>query len=239
MVDGLGVSVNNKEIIRNVSLNVKRGEVHIIIGPNGSGKSTLAGAIIGLSAYRVTGRIFLDGVDITNFSPDKRARAGLYLSFQNPIEVEGVRNSNLIRHALLARGIKEDIEKFKENFESALEACRLGSEFYNRYINVGFSGGERKKNEIAHMLMLNPKVAILDEPDSGLDIDSLRSILDIVRKKSSEGMAVLYITHNLQAAKMLSPTKVYVFGNGHIDREGGPGLLEELEKAGFSFEGSA
>lgn len=229
------VSVNGKRIIEGVSLGILPGEIHVVMGPNGSGKSTLAHAIMGFSGYSVKGRIFLDGSDITKSKAYERARKGLFLSFQNPPEIPGVKNSTFIRQAHLARGSTQSAGEFAGEYESLLAKAGLGREFGQRDVNVGFSGGERKKNEIVQMLSLKPKVAILDEIDSGLDIDSVKKAAAAITSLAKEGAAILLITHSPRITHYLGikPGRVYVLQGGRIIRQGGPALIHEIEEKGF------
>ena len=234
-IKNLNVSVEGKKVVNGISLVVNSGEIHVIMGPNGSGKSTFANALMGMPKYSVKGKISLSGKEISKMKIHERARAGLFLAFQNPPEIENVKNANLVRQASLAKGDKEDAVKFKQKFESALEQAGLDKEFYGRPVNYGFSGGERKKNELAQLMALNPKFAILDEIDSGLDIDSIRKTAGIITNLAKNGIGIIFITHSPSILKFISPTKVYAFSSGRIAREGGPELITKLEREGFAM----
>lgn len=229
------VSVNGKRIIKGISLVIGSGEVHVLMGPNGSGKSTLAHAIMGFPGHSVKGSIILDGEDISRKKVDERARKGLFLSFQSPPEIPGVKNSTFVRQAHLARGSTQGGEEFTKEYEKLLVKAGLGPEFGRREVNVGFSGGERKKNELVQMLSLRPKAAIIDEIDSGLDIDSVKKAAASITSLAKAGTAILLITHSPRITHYLGikPSRVYVLQFGCIVRQGGHSLIEEIEENGF------
>lgn len=227
----LHVSVGGKVILKGVDLALEAGEVHALMGPNGSGKSTLAFAVAGHPEYRVEkGRISLLGEDITPLPPHERARKGLFLGFQYPPEVEGVKLREFLR--LAAANCQEPFCEFQKLYKGALG--RLGLEgLGERELNVGFSGGEKKRSELLQMCVLRPKVALLDEPDSGVDVDALKLIASCIREAAGSGTAVLLITHYSRILSHVPPSRVFVLFEGRIVREGGPELAEEIERTGF------
>ncbi len=236
-VKNLHASVDDKEILRGVDLTVRPGEVHAVMGPNGSGKSTLAQTIAGHPRYEVTeGDILFEGESILELEPDERAQRGIFLAFQYPVGIPGVTLGNFLRSALKAK----QGESFK-----ALDARRLILEkmkvlkidpsFANRYVNEGFSGGEKKRAEILQMAVLQPKFAILDETDSGLDIDALRTVADGVNALLNRDLGVLVITHYQRLLNYIKPHFVHVMLNGRIVRSGGPELALELEEKGYDW----
>jgi Fe-S cluster assembly ATP-binding protein len=230
------------EIVRGVDLRVSSGEVHAIMGPNGSGKSTLAYAIAGHPGYEITGgQILLDGVDITEAEADERAQAGLFLAFQYPHAIPGVTVTNFLRQALNAvrkarRGGVEDpvpVPQFRKELLAQMDRLKVSRELASRYLNDGFSGGEKKRVEILQMAMLRPKIAVLDETDSGLDIDALRVVAGGVRELVGPDMGALVITHYNRILSHIQPDFVHVFVGGRIVEEGGPELAEKLEASGY------
>jgi len=225
-----------KEILKGVNLTVKSGEVHAIMGPNGSGKSTLAYAIAGHPKYTVTrGSVTLDGVELTSLKVDERARAGLFLAMQYPIEVPGVSVTNFLRTAKTAlEGEAPKVRTWAKQVNGALGRLGLDQSFAARSLNEGFSGGEKKRNEIVQLELLNPKFAILDETDSGLDIDALRIVSEGVNRFAAQGdRGVLLITHYTRILNYIKPDFVHVFVDGRIAEEGGPELAENLEIEGY------
>ncbi|MGP0022409.1 MAG: Fe-S cluster assembly ATPase SufC [Streptosporangiaceae bacterium] len=225
-----------REILRGVDLDVSAGETHAIMGPNGSGKSTLAYAIAGHPKYHVThGSVTLDGEDVLAMSVDARARAGLFLAMQYPVEVPGVSVSNFLRTAVTAtRGEAPKLRDFMKNMRSAMADLSIDPAFAERNLNEGFSGGEKKRHEVLQMELLNPKIAILDETDSGLDIDALKVVSEgINRFRADPGHGVLLITHYTRILRYVKPDFVHVFVAGRIVRQGGPELAEELERDGY------
>jgi Fe-S cluster assembly ATP-binding protein len=239
-IKDLHVSVDTedgaKEILKGVTLTINDGETHAIMGPNGSGKSTLAYSIAGHPKYTVTGgSVTLDGEDVLAMTVDERARAGLFLAMQYPVEVPGVSVSNFLRTAKTAiDGEAPKLRTWVKDVNSVLERLDLDPSFSQRSVNEGFSGGEKKRHEIAQMELLNPGMAILDETDSGLDIDALRIVSDGVNRfRAQEGKAVLLITHYTRILRYIQPDFVHVFVNGRIADEGGPELAEELEANGY------
>ena len=225
-----------KEILKGVNLTINSGEIHAIMGPNGSGKSTLAYAIAGHPKYEITsGSVTLDGVELTELSVDERARAGLFLAMQYPVEVPGVSVANFLRTAKTALdGEAPKVRTWVKDVEKALGNMQLDKTFAARSVNEGFSGGEKKRHEIAQLELLNPKAAILDETDSGLDIDALRVVSEGVNRYSAQGdRAVLLITHYTRILRYIEPTYVHVFVDGRIVDEGGKELAEKLEAEGY------
>jgi Fe-S cluster assembly ATP-binding protein len=225
-----------KEILRGVDLTVRTGETHAIMGPNGSGKSTLAYSIAGHPRYRVTsGQVLLDGVDVLSMSVDERARAGLFLAMQYPIEVPGVSMSNFLRTATTAiRGEAPKLRTWVKEVKAAMSALDIDPLFAERSVNEGFSGGEKKRHEILQLSLLKPKIAVLDETDSGLDVDALRVVSEGVnRYRASGDVSVLLITHYTRILRYITPDYVHVFAAGRIVESGGQELAEELESGGY------
>ena len=225
-----------KEILKGVDLTVKSGEVHAIMGPNGSGKSTLAYSIAGHPKYNVTGgSVTLDGVDILSMKVDERARAGLFLAMQYPVEVPGVSVANFLRTAKTAiDGEAPKLRTWIKDVNEALERVTLDKDFAQRNVNEGFSGGEKKRHEIAQLELLNPKFAVLDETDSGLDIDALRVVSDGVNRFSAQGdRGVLLITHYTRILQYIKPDYVHVFVAGKVAEQGGRELADQLEANGY------
>ena len=225
-----------REILRGVDLDVNAGETHAIMGPNGSGKSTLAYAIAGHPKYHVTrGSVTLDGEDVLSMSVDQRARAGLFLAMQYPIEVPGVSVSNFLRTAVTAvRGEAPKLRDFMKNMRAAMSALSIDPAFAERNLNEGFSGGEKKRHEVLQLELLNPTIAVLDETDSGLDIDALKVVSEgINRFRADPSHGVLLITHYPRLLRYVPPDFVHVFVAGRIVRQGGPELADELERDGY------
>jgi len=240
-IKDLHASVEDKEILKGLNLNVKAGEVHAIMGPNGAGKSTLASVIAGKEEYEMTsGKIELEGEDIEELSPDERAHKGVFLSFQYPVEIPGVSVTNFMKTAInetrKARGLEDmparDMLKLIKEKSELLE---IDSKFLSRSLNEGFSGGEKKRNEIFQMAMLEPKVAILDETDSGLDIDALRIVANGVNKLKSKDNAVIVITHYQRLLDYIVPDFVHVLHDGKIVKSGTKDLALELEEKGYDW----
>ncbi|MEY4102387.1 MAG: Vegetative protein [Actinomycetota bacterium] len=225
-----------KEILRGVDLEINSGETHAIMGPNGSGKSTLAYTIAGHPKYTVThGSITLDGEDVLSMSVDERARAGLFLAMQYPVEIPGVTVTNFLRTAKTAiDGEAPALRTWIKDVRSSMENLRMDSTFAERNVNEGFSGGEKKRHEILQLELLKPKFAVLDETDSGLDVDALKIVSEGVnRAKESTGLGVLLITHYTRILRYIKPEFVHVFVNGRIAEEGGPELADRLENEGY------
>ena len=239
-IKDLRVSVDTedgaKEILKGVTLTIGDGETHAIMGPNGSGKSTLAYSIAGHPKYTITaGSVTLDGQDVLAMSVDERARAGLFLAMQYPVEVPGVSVSNFLRTAKTAiDGEAPKLRTWVKDVNATLEQMNLDSTFAQRSVNEGFSGGEKKRHEIAQLELLSPKIAVLDETDSGLDIDALKVVSDGVNRfRAQEGKGVLLITHYTRILRYIEPDFVHVFVNGRIAEQGGPELADQLEAEGY------
>ena len=235
-IQNLHVNVGDKEILHGVDLVVGAGETHVIMGPNGAGKSTLGHAMMGNPAYWITdGKVFFNGQDLTKESATDRAKAGMFLSFQNPIEVPGISLSNFIRNALDQRtGKRARLWEFRKNLEKKMALLGMDKSYADRDLNVGFSGGEKKKAEILQLLMLNPSLAILDETDSGLDVDAVRIVSEGVREfqKSSDG-ALVIITHSTRILDALNVDFTHILVGGKIIRTGDGSLVEEINRDGF------
>jgi Fe-S cluster assembly ATP-binding protein len=232
----LHVAVDDTPILRGVNLTVASGQTHAIMGPNGSGKSTLAYSIAGHPKYTVTsGQVLLDGQDVLAMAVDERARAGLFLAMQYPVEVPGVSVSNFLRTAVTAvRGEAPKLRVFVKELREAMKALSIDPPFAERNLNVGFSGGEKKRHEILLLALLDPKIAILDETDSGLDVDALKVVSEgINRFRARPGRGVLLITHYTRILRYVRPDYVHVFVAGRIVEEGGPELAEVLENEGY------
>ena len=231
-----GEDGTEKEILKGVNLTVKSGETHAVMGPNGSGKSTLAYSLAGHPKYQVTsGTVTLDGVDVLAMKVDERAKAGLFLAMQYPVEVPGVSVSNFLRTAKTAiDGEAPKLRTWVKDVKGAMELLRMDPEFAERNVNEGFSGGEKKRHEILQMELLHPKIAILDETDSGLDVDALKIVSEGVnRAKANTGLGILLITHYTRILRYIEPDFVHVFVNGRIAEQGGPELADRLEDEGY------
>jgi len=235
---GLKVSIEGKSIVKGVDLHVEPGEVHAIMGPNGSGKSTLAVAIAGHPSYQTEGEILLDGEPIHDAPPDERARRGLFLGFQYPVAVPGVTVASFIRSALEARTDEPlSLMAFRKMLQEAEEGLGIPGNFASRYINDGFSGGEKKRLEILQMLLLRPRIALLDEIDSGLDIDALKVVARGINQGRQNGLGVVLITHYQRILEYVTPDVVHVFMDGRIVKTGGPEQALELEARGYEWLG--
>ena len=240
-IRNLHVSVEDKEILKGVSLDVETGRTHALMGPNGSGKSTLANAIMGHPALEVTeGTITFKGEDITEADPDERSRMGVFMAFQYPVAIPGVTVAKYLRMVVNshreARG--EDpvkLKDFRQMTEQAMELTNIPKEFSSRYVNDGFSGGEKKRMEMLQLALLRPQIAVLDETDSGLDIDALQVVANAVNKFAGPEMGVLIITHYQRILHLIKPDAVHVLYDGRIVKEGGPELVEQLEEKGYGW----
>jgi Fe-S cluster assembly ATP-binding protein len=237
-IENLHVSAEDKQILKGVDLTVRSGEIHALMGPNGSGKSTLANVVMGHPNLEVTeGRIFFDGEDITEADPDVRARAGLFMAFQYPVAIPGVTVAKYLRTVMNAyRDEPISLKDFRKTVEAAMEIAHVPKEFSSRYLNDGFSGGEKKRMEILQLSLLKPALAVLDETDSGLDIDALRSVAEGVNAVAKEtGMGALIITHYQRILHLVEPSHVHIMFEGRIVKQGGPELVAELEKRGYGW----
>lgn len=238
-IDGLKAAIEGKEILKGFNLQINGGEVHAVMGPNGTGKSTLASALMGHPKYEVTeGSVTLDGENVLEMAVDERGRAGLFLAMQYPSEISGVTNSDFLRSAINARrgeGNEISLIKFIRQMEAKMKTLEMNTEFAHRYLNEGFSGGEKKRNEILQMLLLEPKFVILDEIDSGLDIDALRIVAEGVNSLRSPERGFLIITHYQRLLNYIKPDFVHVMMQGRIVKSGGPELAERLESEGYDW----
>ena len=234
-MDNVCVSAGEKEILKGINLNIKEGEIHVIMGPNGSGKTTTANAIFNNPAYHKTkGSIFFNGQDITSTSTDEIARKGIFMSFQLPEEIPGVTVANFLKYAKnKVTGKPVKIFEFRKELKQYMEELKINPESMERSLNVGFSGGEKKKNEILQLLVLNPKLAILDETDSGLDVDAIRTVSKGIEMFKKENNAVLIITHNTKILHSLTPDYVHVLVDGKIVTTGNASLAKEIEENGY------
>ncbi|WP_102344989.1 Fe-S cluster assembly ATPase SufC [Bacillus sp. Marseille-P3661] len=238
-IKDLHVAIDGKEILKGVNLEIKGGEIHAIMGPNGTGKSTLASSIMGHPKYEITsGSITLDGADVLEMEVDERARAGLFLAMQYPSEISGVTNSDFLRSAINARrgeGNEISLMKFIRQMDKQMEFLDMDINMAQRYLNEGFSGGEKKRNEILQLMMLEPKIAILDEIDSGLDIDALKVVSKGINEMRSEDFGCLMITHYQRLLNYITPDFVHVMMQGKVVKSGGPELAERLEAEGYDW----
>ncbi len=236
-IKNLHVEIDGKEILRGINLKLEKGKIHALMGPNGSGKSTLANVIMGDPKCKITkGKILLNGKEITNLNPDKRAKKGIFLSFQYPSEIEGVTISNFLRMALNnSKSQKISVLDFHKLLKEKLKLLKMPENFSERYLNQGFSGGEKKKSEILQLAVLDPKIAILDETDSGLDIDALKTIASGVNMLMNKEKTIIIITHYKRILEHLKPDKLFVMINGKMALEGGPELVDQLEEKGYGW----
>ncbi len=236
-IEDLRVAIGEREIVKGVSLAVRQGERHAIMGPNGSGKSTLVHAVFGHPAYTITsGRVLLDGEDITRLEPEEKARRGLFLAFQYPVAVPGVSVASFLRAAVKARFGEERAAKgFRTELKRRLRELGIDESFAARYLNDGFSGGEKKRIEILQMAMLQPSMALLDETDSGLDIDALKVVSEGIDRFSGPEVGLLLVTHYQRILEYVKPDFVHVLIDGRIVRSGGPELALELEAKGYDW----
>ncbi|WP_332695834.1 Fe-S cluster assembly ATPase SufC [Halalkalibacter lacteus] len=238
-IENLNVSVEGNEILKDFNLEIKGGEFHAIMGPNGTGKSTLASAIMGHPKYEITsGSVTIDGEDVLEMEVDERAKAGLFLAMQYPSEISGITNSDFLRSAInskRAEGDEISLMKFIRQLDKKMELLDMDDSFSHRYLNEGFSGGEKKRNEILQLLMLEPKFAILDEIDSGLDIDALKVVSKGINEMRSENFGCLIITHYQRLLDYITPDKVHVMMQGRIVKSGGAELATRLEAEGYDW----
>lgn len=244
-IKNLHAEIDGKEILKGLNLQINKGEVHAIMGPNGSGKSTLAKVLAGHPSYEVTqGEVIYEEKNLLELEPDERAREGIFLAFQYPVEVPGVSNSQFLRLAynekMKHRGEEElDPLEFNDYMKEKAKVVEMDKSFFNRSVNVGFSGGEKKRNEILQMAVLAPTLAVLDETDSGLDIDALRIVAEGVNKLRSADNAIILVTHYQRLLNYIEPDFVHVLANGKIVKEGGKELALELEEKGYDWVKSA
>ncbi|MDQ0416487.1 Fe-S cluster assembly ATP-binding protein [Croceifilum oryzae] len=233
------VEIEGREILKGVNIEIKGGEIHAIMGPNGTGKSTLASALMGHPKYEIiSGEAHLNGEDLLEMEVDERARAGLFLAMQYPSEISGVTNSDFLRSAVNAKrgeGNEISLMKFIREMDSKMDVLEMDQKFATRYLNEGFSGGEKKRNEILQMMMLKPGIAILDEIDSGLDIDALKVVAEGVNSMRNDEFGCLIITHYQRLLNYIKPDFVHVFMQGRIVKSGGPELAERLEAEGYDW----
>ncbi|MGM8211988.1 Fe-S cluster assembly ATPase SufC [Virgibacillus sp. W0430] len=239
-IKNLHVSIEGNEILKGINLTIKSGEFHAVMGPNGTGKSTLASAIMGHPKFEITeGSVHLNGEDVLEMEVDERARAGLFLAMQYPSEISGVTTSDFLRSSINARreeGNEISLMKFIKEMDSTLDELEIDQNMAQRYLNEGFSGGEKKRNEILQLMMLKPEIAILDEIDSGLDIDALKIVADGVNKiREEENLGCLIITHYQRLLNYITPDYVHVIMQGRIVKSGGPELAQQLEAEGYEW----
>ncbi|MDU4913432.1 MAG: Fe-S cluster assembly ATPase SufC, partial [Staphylococcus epidermidis] len=232
-------SIEDKEILKGVNLTINTGEIHAIMGPNGTGKSTLSSAIMGHPSYEVTqGEVLLDGVNILELDVDERAKAGLFLAMQYPSEITGVTNADFMRSAINAKreeGQEINLMQFIKKLDKQMDFLDIDKDMAQRYLNEGFSGGEKKRNEILQLMMLEPKFAILDEIDSGLDIDALKVVSKGINQMRGEEFGALMITHYQRLLNYITPDKVHVMYGGKVVKSGGPELAKRLEEEGYEW----
>ncbi|HCW8292807.1 TPA: Fe-S cluster assembly ATPase SufC [Staphylococcus aureus] len=238
-IKDLHVSIEDKEILKGVNLTINTDEIHAIMGPNGTGKSTLSSAIMGHPSYEVTkGEVLLDGVNILELEVDERAKAGLFLAMQYPSEITGVTNADFMRSAINAKreeGQEINLMQFIKKLDKNMDFLDIDKDMAQRYLNEGFSGGEKKRNEILQLMMLEPKFAILDEIDSGLDIDALKVVSKGINQMRGENFGVLMITHYQRLLNYITPDKVHVMYAGKVVKSGGPELAKRLEEEGYEW----
>jgi len=237
IIENLKVEVEGRQVLKGVNLVVPKGEVHAIMGPNGSGKSTLANTLMGHPQYKVTeGQVLWKGQNILELSPDERARLGLFMAFQYPVAVPGVSVVNFLRMALKSlRGTDVPVVEFRKLLREKMQLLKVDEAFVSRYLNEGFSGGEKKRNEILQMAVLQPEFAILDETDSGLDIDAVRIVANAVNAMRGPDVGFLIITHYSRILNYIEPDVVHVLVDGRVVRSGGPELAHELEQRGYDW----
>lgn len=238
-IKDLHVEIEGKEILKGVNLEIKAGEFHAVMGPNGTGKSTLSAAIMGHPKYEVTkGEIILDGEDVLEMEVDERAKAGLFLAMQYPSEIGGVTNAEFLRSSINARrgeGNEISLMKFIREMDSKMDVLEMDQDMSQRYVNEGFSGGEKKRNEILQLMMLQPKFAILDEIDSGLDIDALKIVSKGINEMRTDDFGCLIITHYQRLLNYITPDHVHVMMQGRVVKSGGPELAQRLEAEGYDW----
>lgn len=236
-IKDLCVKVGDKEILKNINLTINKGETHVILGPNGSGKSTLVNTIMSNPKYEITsGKIFFEGEDVTELAADERARRGIFMSFQHPIEVPGISVENFIRTSKAAVDEKQvSVLRFNMDLSKRMKELDMKPEYAARYMNYGFSGGEKKKTEILQMQILNPKLAMLDETDSGLDVDAVRVVAEGIKNFKDDDKSLLIITHHKEIIHNIDPDIVHVIIDGSIAKEGDASLITRVEKEGYAW----
>ncbi len=238
-IENLHVSIEGKEIVKGISLKVEQGKVHAIMGPNGSGKSTLAYTIMGHPKYTVNqGSIKLDGKELNELTPDERAKTGVFLGFQYPLEIPGVGFVSFLRNSynnIHSNGKKISVIDFQNMIKEKIKQLNISDSLLSRSLNEGFSGGEKKRAEVLQLSVINPKIAILDEPDSGLDIDALKNVAEAINDASSKGIGLLIITHYQRILKYIKPDYVHIMVDGKIIKSGGKELAQELEERGYNW----
>ncbi len=235
--EDLHVEVDGEKIVKGITLKVRGGEKHAIMGPNGSGKTSFSNALMGHPAYKVTeGKIYLDGRDVTGLSPDERARMGMFLAFQYPVAVPGVTVSSFLRAAVKARrGEEIPVLKFRKELQEHFDSLGVDSSFVSRYLNDGFSGGEKKRLEVLQMSLLKPRLAVMDETDSGLDIDALRTVSEGINRMCGSDVGLILVTHYQRLLDYVKPDRVHILKDGRLVRSGGPELALELEEHGYGI----
>lgn len=236
-IKNLKVNVEDKEILKGIDLDIFEGKVHVIMGPNGAGKSTLTNSIMAHPKYEIiSGDIIFKGENINELKADERAKKGIYMSFQNPEEVAGVTVSNFIRAAKMSiTGEKENVISFQKELEEKMASLNMDKSYSQRYLNVGFSGGEKKKTEVLQMIMLNPSLVMLDETDSGLDIDAVRVVSKNVENFRSENKAIIIVTHHREILSRINPDYVHILMDGKIVKTGDSSLINKIEQEGYAW----
>lgn len=234
-IKNLNSSIDNKSILSNINLEIKKGDFTILLGPNGAGKSSLTNVLMGNPQYETKGKIIFEGKDITKLSVDDRAKLGIFMSFQHPIEVSGVTLSNFLRTSYNSiKGTNLNITEFMKILNQKLDELEMDKKFRSRFLNFGFSGGEKKRCEILQMLVLEPKFIILDEIDSGLDVDSLKLIAKVIENYKTKDVSILLITHHNKFLEYITPDKVIIMKKGEIVKQGDITLMEEILEKGFN-----
>lgn len=237
IIEDLHVSVEDKEILKGVNLEIGKGEIHALMGPNGSGKSTLSNVIMGHPKYKVTkGKIYFQGEDLLALTPDQKAKKGIFLAFQYPVSISGVKIFSFLRNMIsIRRGSEISIPEFKKVLKEKTKLLDIKSAFIKRYLNDGFSGGEKKRNEILQMALFDPKLALLDETDSGLDVTALKTVCDGINKTINPEMSALIITHYKRMLEYVRPQFVHIIMEGKIVKSGGEELVEQIDSNGYDW----
>lgn len=236
-IKDLSVTVEDKKVLKNINLQVKKGEIHVLMGPNGAGKSTLMNTIMAHPKFKViSGKIYFKGEDITEMKTDERARMGIFMSFQNPKEIAGVTVEDFIRQAMIANDKDYGgILKYAKTLDKAMDSLHIDKSYAKRYVNVGFSGGEKKKNEILQMNMLDPSLALLDETDSGLDVDAVRIVSDGIKNFITDEKSLIIITHHKEILANIKADHVHIIKNGELVKSGDNSLMDKIEKEGYGW----